>query len=92
MTDDRLQNVFGPDLYPNLDTRTRHPMSETRDLKEIPPANYPVSGFPLRDKKLGQHAVLPLPILPTPTPTPCSNYLCPLRRSGPRGFWARRSS
>ena len=51
MTDDRLQNVFGPDLYPNLDTRTRHPMAETRDLKEIPPANYPVSGFPLSDKK-----------------------------------------
>ena len=47
MTEDRWQNVFRPDLYPNLDTRTRHPMAETRDLKEIPPANHPVPGFPL---------------------------------------------
>jgi hypothetical protein len=34
-------------LYLNLNTRTRLPMAETWDPKEIPPANPPVSGFPL---------------------------------------------
>jgi hypothetical protein len=33
-------------LYPNLNTCTRLPMAETRDLKSFP-ANLPVSGFPL---------------------------------------------
>ena len=34
-------------LYPNLNTRTRYLMAETRDLKISTPANHPVSGFPL---------------------------------------------
>jgi hypothetical protein len=33
-------------LYPNLNTRTRLPTTETRDQKSFP-ANLPVSGFPL---------------------------------------------
>jgi len=36
-------------LYPNLKTRTRHLMAETRELKLRSPANHPVSGFPLLD-------------------------------------------
>ncbi len=31
----------------NLNTRTRHLKAETRDLEEMPPANHPVSVFPL---------------------------------------------
>ena len=34
-------------LYPNLNTRTRHLMAETRNLKVCFSANHPVSGFPL---------------------------------------------
>ena len=34
---------------PNLLTRTRLPIAETRDLKMCAPANPPVSGFPLLD-------------------------------------------
>jgi len=34
-------------LHPNLNTRTRCLTTETRDLKNGPPANPPVSGFPL---------------------------------------------
>jgi hypothetical protein len=49
MTEDRGQNTFRPDLHPNPDTRTRDLMAETWDPKVfLPPANYPVSGFPLR--------------------------------------------
>ena len=33
-------------LHPNLKTRTRLPISETRDLKISAAANPPVSGFP----------------------------------------------
>ena len=33
-----------PNLHPNLNTQTRYPMAETRDLK-CAPANPPVSGF-----------------------------------------------
>jgi hypothetical protein len=33
-------------LYPNLNTCTRLPTAETRDLKSFP-AKHPVSGFPL---------------------------------------------
>jgi len=36
-------------LHPNLNTRTRRLMAETRDLKVCSPANHPVSGFPLLD-------------------------------------------
>jgi hypothetical protein len=36
-------------LHLNLNTRTRLLMAETWDPKEISPANYPVSGFPLSD-------------------------------------------
>jgi hypothetical protein len=36
-------------LHPNLNTRTRRLMAETRDLKVCSPANHPVSGLPLLD-------------------------------------------
>jgi hypothetical protein len=36
-------------LHPNLNTRTRHLMAETRDLKMGTSANHPVSGLPLSD-------------------------------------------
>jgi hypothetical protein len=36
-------------LHPNLNTRTRRLMAETRDLKVCSPANRPVSGLPLLD-------------------------------------------
>jgi hypothetical protein len=36
-----------PDLHLYLNTRTRYLMAETWDLKEMSPANYPVSGLPL---------------------------------------------
>ena len=36
-------------LHPSLNTRTRHLTAGTRDPKEMPPANHPVSGFPLFD-------------------------------------------
>ena len=42
MTDGRALNLC---LY--LSSRTRDPTVETWDLKRMPPANYPVSGFPL---------------------------------------------
>ncbi len=46
MTEGRWQNTRH--LHLNLDTRTRHPTAETWDPKVfLPPANYPVSGFPL---------------------------------------------
>jgi hypothetical protein len=35
------------DLYLNLDTWTRYPMAETRDLEMCTAANHPVSGPPL---------------------------------------------
>jgi hypothetical protein len=39
---------FGIFLHPrpNLNTRTRYLTAETRDLKNAPLANSPVSGFP----------------------------------------------
>jgi len=51
MTDDRGLNrlIQALNLRPNLNTRTRYPMAETRDLKMTSPANHPVSGFPLFD-------------------------------------------
>ncbi len=36
-------------LHPNLNTRTRRLMAETRDLKVCSPANHPVSGLPLSE-------------------------------------------
>jgi hypothetical protein len=36
-------------LHPNLNTRTRPLMAETRDLKMGTSANHPASGFPLLD-------------------------------------------
>jgi hypothetical protein len=45
MTEGRWQNARHLNLC--LKTRTRCLMAETRDLKVfLPPANYPVSGFP----------------------------------------------
>jgi hypothetical protein len=43
----RGQMVDFLNLYLNLNTRTRHLMAETRDLKVCSPANHLVSGFPL---------------------------------------------
>jgi hypothetical protein len=53
--------------------------------------------------KKGQHVVLSLPwntfidsaldsVLYAALDSAIHSYLCPLRRSGPLGFWARRSS
>jgi len=48
MTEDRWQEIFHLTLHLNLETRTRHPTAETWEPKVyLPPANYPVSGFPL---------------------------------------------
>ena len=48
MTEDRWQETFHPHLHLNLKTRTRYPAAETWDPKVfLPPANHPVSGFPL---------------------------------------------
>ena len=51
MTDDGWLNrlIAALNLYPNLNTRTRYPTAETRDLKTTSPAIPPVSGFPLID-------------------------------------------
>jgi hypothetical protein len=49
MTEDRWQNTRHLSLHLNPNTRTRPPTAETWDPKVfLPPANYPVSGFPLR--------------------------------------------
>ena len=47
MTDDRGQIFPNPNPNLNLMIRTWVPRAETRDLKICPPANHPVSGFPL---------------------------------------------
>ncbi len=51
MTEGRWQNARHLNLC--LKTRTRYLTAETRDLKVfLPPADYPVSGFPLCDVSL----------------------------------------
>ena len=43
-----MAETFHPNPHLNLETRTRYPTAETWDLKVfLPPANHPVSGFPL---------------------------------------------
>jgi hypothetical protein len=37
MTEDRWQEIFHLTLHLNLETRTRHPTAETRDLKVFRP-------------------------------------------------------
>ena len=43
-----MAETFHPNPHLNLETRTRYPTAEAWDLKVfLPPANHPVSGFPL---------------------------------------------
>lgn len=102
MTEDGWQNARHLNLC--LKTRTRYLTAETRDLKVfLPPADYPVSGFPLNGhipatcrpmaasedmETITTRVVRGATPIPAPTPIPCGNYLCPFLRSGPRGFWS----
>jgi len=53
----------------------------------MPPANYPVSGFPLSDKYNWVRTQC-CPYLLHRINSVLYSYLCPFLRSGPLGFWA----
>lgn len=46
MTEDRWQEIFHLTLHLNLETRTRHPTAETRDLK-VSQSPQPILRFPV---------------------------------------------